>query len=217
MSTSEIRIRSAAEAFGEDYIIEFRRIVDTYASTAKRFLEWGSGHTTLELIRIIEERGGCEFFITIDDSPAYVKELLKNIRARPSWFHVVLDSRDGPRNSDRDPEPAYSTRPLIFGRPFDFIFIDGRRRMECALTASVLSKANTLVVLHDYRRGRYQVVKALFDIIEDGTQFRVMKVRPQLLSAIVERAPEVMKDLRGLNAGLPLAVAGLLGADEVIE
>jgi hypothetical protein len=37
------------------------------------------------------------------------------------------------------------------------------------------------VALHDYRRARYQPVRALYDVIEDGTQFRVMRRRQDLL------------------------------------
>jgi hypothetical protein len=199
---SEVSIPGATAAFGDDYIGEFRRIVETYASTANRFLEWGVGHSTLELIRIIEERGGCELFVTLDDYQPYLEEILKNIPAIPAWLDIILESRDGPKNGDRDPEPAYSTRPLIFGRAFDFIFIDGRRRMECALVAALLSHSNTHVVLHDYRRGRYQLVRALFDIVEDGSQFRVLKARSQLLPDILESASGVIADLRDMNPAL---------------
>lgn len=41
----------------------------------------------------------------------------------------------------------------------------------------MLSYPDTVVVLHDYRRTRYQPMKALYEVIEDGAQFRVMRVR----------------------------------------
>ena len=77
----------------------------------------------------------------------------------------------------------YATFPLSIEARFDIIFIDGRRRMECAFTAAQLCRADTIVILHDYRRGRYQGVRFLFDIIEDGTQFRVMKLKPLFLTS----------------------------------
>jgi hypothetical protein len=38
-----------------------------------------------------------------------------------------------------------------------------------------MSHHETIVALHDYRRTRYQPVTALFDIVEDGPQFRVLR------------------------------------------
>ena len=38
--------------------------------------------------------------------------------------------------------------------------------------------ADGIVVLHDYRRRRYDMVRVLFDIVEDGSQFRVMRPKP---------------------------------------
>ena len=43
--------------------------------------------------------------------------------------------------------------------------------------ATLLSHPDTIVVLHDYRRTRYQPMKALYEVIEDGSQFRVMRLR----------------------------------------
>src|SRR5215207_445590 len=97
--------------------------------------------------------------------------------------------------SQSDPELAYSTSPLLLGEVFDFIYIGGRRRMECALTSALLAHEETIIVLHDYRRGRYQPIRALFDIVEDGVAFRVMKPRRELLPLIRERALGIVTDV----------------------
>ena len=55
--------------------------------------------------------------------------------------------------------------------------------MECALVASLLCHEDSVVLLHDYRRARYQVARAFYDIVEDGPQFRVMRPKPALLDA----------------------------------
>jgi hypothetical protein len=104
----------------------------------------------------------------------------------------------GPKLSDRDPELNYAMLPLGWGRKFDFIYIDGRRRMECAMVATLVSHSGTIVILHDYRRARYQSVRLLFDIIEDGPQFRVM--RP---SDIVLTRAEAQKVGAGAAIDLP--------------
>ena len=75
---------------------------------------------------------------------------------------------------------------------------------NACLTGSLLSQIprSCHIVIHDYRRGRYQLVKALFDIVEDGPQFRVMKTRRDLWPGLSERGREVMKALRDLNPDL---------------
>lgn len=116
---------------------------------------------------------------SLDCAPDYFVALRQTL---PNWdaFHPFCIDLMGPKASDRDPELNFATFPLSLDAQFDMIFIDGRRRMECALTAAQLCRPDTVVALHDYRRARYQGVRLLFDIVEDGTQFRVMKLKPRL-------------------------------------
>jgi hypothetical protein len=108
-------------------------------------------------------------FFSIDDNKDYLDQLVAQPRSGIELFQL----------------------PARLRPPFDFIFIDGRRRLECALVASLLCHPDTVVVLHDYRRSRYQPVKVIYDIVEDGPQFRVMRLRKDLHAA--ER-------MRGLQA-----------------
>jgi len=160
------------DSFGRDYLAEFTRVLDRFLRAAPgNILECGAGYTTLELLRRLDANG-CRLFVTIDDNEEYLREVLKHYEFRP-WFRPITESLIGPRMSQSDPELAYSTSPLLLGEVFDFIYIDGRRRMECALTSALLAHEETIIVLHDYRRGRYPPIRALFDIVEDGVAFRV--------------------------------------------
>jgi hypothetical protein len=58
--------------------------------------------------------------------------------------------------------------------------------MECAFIAALLCRNTSIVTIHDYRRTRYQPVLALFDLIEDGPQFRVLRPRASVLAATAE-------------------------------
>jgi hypothetical protein len=166
-------VRSSS-IYGADYLTELRRVLLRYVKPVTRaYLEWGMGNTTLAILQMRHTLPVDDFF-SIDDNQAYVDELVAQF---PAWsgFHPVCCDLTGPMKNDRDPEPNYATWPFGLERTFDFIFIDGRRRMECALAASLLCHTDTIVVLHDYRRLRYQPVKVLYDLVEDGTQFRVMR------------------------------------------
>ncbi|TGQ72762.1 MAG: hypothetical protein E5V49_04420 [Mesorhizobium sp.] len=169
----------SSHAYGADYLSEFQRILLHHVKPGTRaYLEWGAGHTTLAILDMTDQLAIDDLF-SIDDSQPFLDQLLPQL---PKWsgFHPVCVDLKGPMLGDRDPELNYSTWPLGLKRKFDFIFIDGRRRMECALMATLLCHAETIVTLHDYRRARYQPVKALYDIVEDGNQFRVMQLRKDL-------------------------------------
>lgn len=175
--------RIEAGKYGQRYLAEYRRVLETYAGDAKAILEWGSGLTSQIAAMHAATLPGFELFLTIDNKPEYQKAIFAE-RERPAFLQTVVLDLTGPCQSRADPELAYSTYPLGLGRKFDFIFIDGRRRMECAFIASLLCHETTVVAIHDYKRARYQPALALFDIVEDGVEFRVMRARPAVLASI---------------------------------
>ena len=169
----------SSHAYGADYLSEFQRILlHQVRPQTRAYLEWGTGHTTLAMLELRNQLAIDNLF-SIEDNQSFLDQLLPQL---PQWsgFHPICLDLQGPKLGDRDPELNYSTWPLSLKRKFDFIFIDGRRRMECAFIATLLCHADTIVMLHDYRRARYQPIKALYDIVEDGSQFRVMRLRKSL-------------------------------------
>ena len=171
--------------YGSDYVSSLKQILANHLKTGPRsILEWGSGLTTL----VFSELGrswGTELLLTIDNYKAYQESIFLG-RETPSFVRMAALDIDGPSKSQRDPELNYSSFPLSLRRKFDLIFIDGRRRVECAYIAALLSHSDTLVIVHDYRRGRYQPMRALFDILEDGSQFRAMRLRPRVAESLAD-------------------------------
>ena len=176
-------VRKDPDMYGSDYISEFCLVLDRYVPRAKRILEWGSGLTSQVITIYAHSKWKSELFLSIDENSAYQEAVFAR-GFRQSFVRPVCIDRVGPRRGQADPELNYSCYPLTCGTTFDVIFIDGRRRMECAFVASMLSHPQTVLILHDYRRTRYQTVLALFEVVEDGAQFRVMRPRSDVLSAI---------------------------------
>jgi len=87
--------------------------------------------------------------------------------------------------------------PISFGGKFDFIFIDGRRRMECAFVAALLASEDAVIVIHDYRRNRYQTILSLFDVVEDGPQFRVLRVKSEIKNSFSKSLADVQAKVSG--------------------
>jgi LPS sulfotransferase NodH len=171
-------------AYGRDYVSELCRILDTYVGgKAQSVLEWGTGLTTQILAEYGQRVWNTELLLTIDHSQTYQNAVFAN-RSKPSFVMLKCLDRVGPTRSNSDQELNYSTFPLSLKKTFDIILIDGRRRMECAFIAATLCHEKTLVILHDYRRARYQPVLALFDVVEDGAQFRVLRIKSTALQAL---------------------------------
>ena len=166
---------------GKEYLFEYCQILEKYLSgqSAPRILEWGSGFTTLASVLTLDRLSTDYRIFTLDDNQWYQNDVARAVYAKDRIV-FTYDQLTGPGRSQRDPELNYSTRPLESGQTFDFIFIDGRRRVECAYIASLVADENTIIVAHDFRRGRYQAMLGLYEVIEETSQFRVMRLTKQM-------------------------------------
>ncbi len=170
--------------YGPGYLVELKKVATQALAAGGWILEWGSGVSTLMLADLIRARNDCRL-ITIDDNEPYLRAVLA---AMPDKRNVTAATCDlsGPCRDQLDQGLGYTTTPFALAPPtaaWKLIAIDGRRRMECALMATMLAENDTVIVLHDYRRLRYQPILGLCDIIANQPQYRVLRVNPTVLSA----------------------------------
>ena len=182
--------------FGLDFLPELARVVDSYAGTAPAMLEWGAGLSTLLLAEIAGRRGGT--FISVDHNEDYARSVVSRIHP-PATVRSLAFDLTGPKLGQADPGLNYTNAPAALGLDFGFILVDGRRRLECLFMAFALSGPDTVVALHDYRRARYQAALVLFDVIEDGPQFRVLRAKPGLLALTTGERCALRSVLRGVG------------------
>lgn len=193
--------RIDARTYGDDYIPAFVSVLERFApARTERVLEWGSGLTTQILVEFAERRWQSRRVVTLDEFAPYQEAVLAG-RPRPAFLDAAIMDQIGRRDGQHDRGFTYSTYPLKFGEAFDLIFIDGRRRMECALIAAHLCHPDTVVVLHDWRRTRYQPILSLFRPLEDGPQFRVLAPRKQVLTALAPGIGEARRAIAACEAG----------------
>lgn len=107
----------------------------------KRVLEWGPGHST----KILVEAGIPEIHSVEHDESWLVKAKEQNPNG--VQFHLLSVSA---RNSN------YAAIVEELGGTFDLVFVDGRRRVECALFALMRLSLGGVVLVHDWCRKHYQ-------------------------------------------------------------
>jgi len=184
------------KTYGSAYLKELDKILSDLDPPPSKILEWGSGLSTLLLIKKAK-KWSSNFLLSIDDNTEYQKSVFSGME-HPDFLKFIALDQIGPCKNQSDTGLNYSSYPLSFGETFDLIYIDGRRRIECAYNAALLSHSGTIILLHDYRRSRYQSVLGLFDVIADGPQFRVMRLRPELVEPFAHVRQRIVQKATGL-------------------
>jgi predicted O-methyltransferase YrrM len=133
----------------------------------ERVLEWGPGYSTGV---ILEECPNCHLDSIESDADWHQRYQAKFPDVRIRLF--PLKSRT-----------EYSVWPLNGAKrygPYDLVFVDGRRRRECLVTAAQILNPGGVVVLHDADRWQYRdVVEMLFDVLEWGVRKRAVILKPK--------------------------------------
>jgi predicted O-methyltransferase YrrM len=150
-------------------------------SNTGNILEWGSGLTTLIVQSMLDELGA-RHFTSIENDREFWQSMSERITDRR--VHLLLRELIGPAAAQNDIGDNYTSYPLHACETYDLVYIDGRRRLECAFVAALVGNPDTVVFMHDFRRSRYQAMVALYDVIEERRQFRVMKLRPVVYRAL---------------------------------
>jgi predicted O-methyltransferase YrrM len=159
-------------------LIELQDIAGKAGTSERlRVLEWGSGLSTFMLSAAVHARLEGQL-VTIDHNAEWQQAALERIPRRSRMRGLVADVNGSENTASQ--RLFYSTLPLDLPGPWDLIVIDGARRLECALTAAMISDESTLVVLSDYRRARYMPVLKLYNVLVDGAHYRQMQAKEYL-------------------------------------
>ncbi len=145
-------------------------------------LEWGSGRSTVGLSAFLSTLGVECRWLTLEYDRTYFHEqawpllqasdLAARFTRAESWPGGPIDDQPGIHAVVFDhgllrpfePEFAadravdlsdYVSFPTRVGRAFDIVFVDGRSRRRCLLTAATLGKPRAVTILHDAHRAYY--------------------------------------------------------------
>lgn len=119
-----------------------------------RVVEWGPGKST----SIIQEVVPAAFLLSVEHDDAWIERARELVLAPNELRHISATKRDA----------HYAT--TIFRNadaPFDFAFVDGRRRVECVLAA--FAHGCPVVMLHDWCRANYKdVLLAYANVLQEA-------------------------------------------------
>lgn len=130
---------------------------------ARSIIEWGPGHST-ELMLL---HAPAAQIVSIEHSPQYHAIAAEKFGSRIKLLKKDVCQRD----SD------YATCAYDHG-PYDLAFVDGRRRVECALIALSLLRPGGVVIIHDWCRQNYaRPLSRIAEIMECANNTAVLRPR----------------------------------------
>jgi hypothetical protein len=164
---------------------ELRTVASAQArSGSLHILEWGSGLSTLLLSELVAGFASGSL-TTIDHNQQWLNSVLASCQNRTRVSGITADLDGAKDELGKSDDVSYSCVPLHLARmkdeiwqgPWDLIVIDGRRRVECALAATLVSDSHTLIALHDHQRLRYQHIAAFCDRLPSGPHYQLFKAK----------------------------------------
>ena len=88
----------------------------------------------------------------------------------------------------------YSMFPFINDKKYDFIFIDGRFRVACALQVILNCDMDTKILIHDFNmREKYHVILEFTDVIDTADSMILLKIKKQIDKVKVAKMYEEYK------------------------
>lgn len=130
----------------------------------KRSLEWGAGYSSKYFSQFLPTNFEWH---SIEHNKDW-SETAKNLVSNPNiHIHYVPSNAENDAIFNEKNDGNYTEFKNYLEYPsqlglFDFIFIDGRARVECVKKAASLLTENGVILLHDANRKHYQSVFTMF-------------------------------------------------------
>jgi hypothetical protein len=156
-----------------------------YVDKSETIVEFGSGGSTLYML----EQGKKVY--AVENHASFYNELQGQIANKQKFFYLFVNTGETSEWGvpvDETPThqwwPYYVTIWEKISEPIDFIFIDGRFRVMCALHALKhieANKWNCVVCIHDFTiREHYHVLLEFFDVVESVDTLVILTVKKEI-------------------------------------
>lgn len=158
-----------------------------YLSRAQDYLEFGCGGSTvyaaeLDVPRLASVDSSSEWVLATSQVP----DVARRIEAGDYRMNTVDIGPVGDWGWPTDPAralnwPAYSTQVWhqLTSRP-DFILVDGRFRLSCALQSVARVTEDTLICVHDFERPEYAPILKYTTVVEQVERLVLLRRQPTI-------------------------------------
>jgi hypothetical protein len=165
--------RAATGILGDNMQEELLSLLNRHAVSARRLLEWGAGENTAIMAGFAHMRGA-ELLLSIDHRAEHLRRIVEQL-PRYTFLHPRFIDAEELSETGPDSDIAYIAYPSMLDITFDIILIAGRWRMECAMLARTLLHPSGITVFHDWKHGRYEPLRELFEVVEESKEFLVLR------------------------------------------
>lgn len=118
-------------------------------------LEWGAGGSTLMIAKYLSGSNVPFQLLSIEHNPEWAERVKAEINAAGLQHSAAVKLIRCDGDPMREPMDEYVNHPFGMWTRFDFVFVDGRKRRRCLITASKLLNVGGVVLLHDAERKHY--------------------------------------------------------------
>jgi len=144
-----------------------RRKILEHIPKGGRYLEWGSGGTTLWLAQNIPE--GAEL-VSIEHHPDWADRVENELKRYKNCRIIKKPGKAGANATFAEEDPTYLSDYIHAADDlgeFDCILVDGVARSWCAIQAKKLLKNTGTIFIHDAQRPWYDPAKELFTTCDE--------------------------------------------------
>ncbi len=130
----------------------------------RTYLEWGSGGSTLNIAPLATRRA-----VSIEHDGKWCDKVRKKLGDRPVEYNCIPSRRrDGHDGRYEDFKPYVDRIDTLGEKEWDFVFIDGRARVSCAVKTLAYIAPHSVVTIHDFQRtrGEYSAILFFYDVAE---------------------------------------------------
>ena len=176
------------------------------------YLEWGSGGSTLNVAPLATRRA-----VSIEHDRRWCAKMQSKLKGHSIEYYCIPPNKKYKHDGSYSSLKSYVDRIDTLGEDvWDFVLIDGRARVACAVKALAYISPDSVVTIHDYARTRgiYSAILFFYEIDEKvhvrkhpgiaflrrKPQFDVFQGNTSAVQAILDTGPEMLKLRDGKKA-----------------
>lgn len=163
----EIKLINTSQVWLEQ---EELQLIVKYLVGKFSYIEWGSGGSTLNFPKLVQTAASIEHDKTWCES---MPQRITNADISNLVYKCIPTKQRQGTDGNYNEFQRYVDHVLHLDRKkWNFVFIDGRARVPCAIRILPFLEPSSIVAVHDFQRESYQHILEFYDIIEQIEGFQ---------------------------------------------